>query len=134
MYFPSKNASLGNSCGAEMLRLVCPASSGEDRIGRDLAARARRRRDVHHGEHVALDGMGEDVADLLPRAQGDRLGRVHGRVAARRDDKVRPERARQRAALFDARDGGVGLDLVVDGERLPVPAEGVGDVFERAVF
>ena len=27
MYFPSRKASLGNSCGAAMLRLVCAASS-----------------------------------------------------------------------------------------------------------
>ena len=97
----------------------------EDGVGRDLAARARRGRDVDHGQDVCADGAGEDAPlAALPREHGDGLGRVHGRPAADGHDKRGTRLTRDARAFFHAGHGGIGRDLIVNGVRLPVGGEG----------
>ena len=108
---------------------------GEDGIGRDFAARARRRGDVRHGERFGSVVAREDLAvrPLLHGKKGDRLACVHRRAPADRHDEIGARALQKRDALPDAGDAGVGRDAVEYRSRLPVRIQGGEHIVERAV-
>lgn len=95
---------------------------------------ARRRRDVHHREHVLADGMAENIRRPPDGKHGDCLRRVHRRTAADRDDKISAERTRERRPLAHTLYGRVVRHLVEHRILLPVCIQSGRYIRQRTVL
>ena len=109
---------------------------GDDRRERGFAARTGSGGDGdQRGEflHDAQDAfhLGDGLAGTGD-ACADALCAVHGRAAAESDDDVALVVVVELETLFDVGDGGVGDDLVIDGDVQPFRLEAVDDGLRHA--